>query len=156
MKSGVYLNFSSRKTIKNDNAVVTCTLPLSMLTISQLAEVKQHCYSNFFLGGWGCNPLNPSPGSASAWGSDQISVYEFSANEKQSQNQSSHIFRCEALLKMVYAISTENNFYYPRRWIRSNLFYQESWPISCCWYSNFAENITNIYVSFFCPQLNQW
>ena len=111
IKSGVYLNLSSRKTIKNDNAVVTCTLPLSMLTISQLAEVKQHCYSNFFLGGWGCNPLNPSPGSASAWGSDQISVYEFSANEKQSQNQSSHIFRCEALLKMVYAISTENNFY---------------------------------------------
>ena len=63
------------------------------------------------VGGWGCNSLNPSPGSASAWGSGQISVYMFSANEKQSQNQSFHFFRCEALLKIVYAISTENNFY---------------------------------------------
>ena len=65
----------------------------------------------FLFEGWGCNPLNPSPGSASAWGSDQISVYMFLANEKQSQNQSSHIFRCEALLRMVYAFSTENNIY---------------------------------------------
>ena len=61
MKSGVYLNFSSRKTIKNDNAVVTCTLPLSMLTISQLAEVKQHCYSNFFLRGGAATPPQPLP-----------------------------------------------------------------------------------------------
>ena len=59
MKSGVYLNFSSRKTIKNDNAVVKCTLPLSMLTISQLAEVKQHCYSNFFLRGGAATPPTP-------------------------------------------------------------------------------------------------
>ena len=65
----------------------------------------------FLFGGWGCNPLIPSPGSASAWGSAQISVYVFSANEKQSQNHSSHFFRCEALLKMVYAISTEKYFY---------------------------------------------
>ena len=50
---------------------------------------------------------------------NQISVYVFSASEKQGQNQSCHFVRCVALLKIVYAVSTKINLYilkfcYPR------------------------------------------